>query len=386
MNFVYYIPTKIYFGPGSLANLASISFPGEKALIVVSKGGSMARLGILDRVKGYLKSAGVSVDVFQGISPNPNLEEITKGALVARQGYCDFVIGLGGGSSIDAAKSIAVMAANEGNYWDYVDGATGKGLPLAKKPLPVIAITTTAGTGSEADPWTVVTKEDTKEKVGFGTEDTFPLISIVDPELMLTVPPHLTAYQGFDTLFHSVEGYIANNANAASDMFALKSIELIAKYLPIAVNNGSDLEARGYVALANTLGGFVESLSGCTSEHSIEHALSAYHTALPHGAGLIMISLEYHKIFCPALAQRYSDMARAMGGTGEDAGEFLDRLSLLMTQCKVDNLKMSDYGIKKEDMPVYAQNAIDAMGGLFKKDRVKLSVEDVRGILERSYK
>lgn len=221
-----------------------------------------------------------------------------EGAALAKAESCDFVVGLGGGSSIDSAKSIAVMATNPGDYWDYISGGSGKEKPVVNAPLPIVAITTTAGTGTEADPFTVITKEDTEEKIGFGVDGTFPVLSIVDPELMASVPAHLTAYQGFDALFHSTEGYLNRTANPISDMFALKAIELIGKSLPTAVKNGQDLEARTNVALANTLAGMVESLSGCISEHSIEHALSAYHPALPHGAGLIMISAAYYENFC----------------------------------------------------------------------------------------
>lgn len=114
------------------------------------------------------------------------------------------------------------MATNPGNYWDYISGGTGGSKHVSEKALPIVAITTTAGTGTEADPWTVITKEDTNEKIGFGNENTFPVLSIVDPELMTSIPPHLTAYQGFDALFHATEGYIANIATPLSDIFALK--------------------------------------------------------------------------------------------------------------------------------------------------------------------
>lgn len=237
-------------------------------------------------MQALLKKQGVESVVFDKVQPNPVVEHVMEAASLARETGCDFVIGLGGGSSMDSAKSIAVMAANPGNYWDYIQGGSGKGLPIPNKPLPIVCITTTAGTGTEADPWTVITKEDTQEKIGFGCRGTFPTMSIVDPELMLSVPPKLTAYQGFDALFHAVEGYMATIASPMGDMFALQAIEYIAKYLPRAVNNGDDLEARAYVALANTYSGFVETISCCTSEHSIEHALSAFHPSLPPRRGV----------------------------------------------------------------------------------------------------
>ena len=252
------------------------------------------------------------------------------------------------------------MATNPGDYWDYIFGGSGKGMAVPNAPLPVVAITTTAGTGTEADPWTVITKDDTHEKIGFGYDKTFPVLSIVDPDLMMTVPPHLTAYQGFDALFHSTEGYIATVANPISDVYALKAIELVGQWLPTAVADGSHEEARANVALANTLAGMVESTSCCTSEHSLEHALSAYHPALPHGAGLIIVSLAYYTHFAErhACDDRLVAMAKALGKADASTPmDFVEALSALQKACGVANLKMSDYGIEKHEMAKYAANA-----------------------------
>ncbi|HBM80706.1 MAG TPA: alcohol dehydrogenase, partial [Clostridiaceae bacterium] len=313
MNFNYYIPTKILFGPGKLKELTKENLPGKKALIVISSGNSMKKYGYLDRLTGILKSKNINYVIFDKVLPNPIKSHVMEAAEIAKRENCDFVIGLGGGSSIDSAKAIAVMAKNSGDYWDYVNGGTGRGLPVKNGVLPIVAITTTAGTGTEADPWMVITKEDTNEKIGFGNESTFPVLSVVDPELMLSIPKHLTAYQGFDALFHATEGYIANIATPISDAYALKSIELISKYLPECVKNGNNIEARTYVALANTLSGFVESTSSCTSEHSMEHALSAYHPNLPHGAGLIMLSESYYTFFASKIPEKFITMAKVMG-------------------------------------------------------------------------
>ncbi len=386
-SFNYYMPTKIYFGRGKIEELGNMELPGKKAMIVISAGGSMKKTGYLDRVKDLLEKRGVGTTVFDRIKPNPAYHHVMEGASLAKKTGCDFIIGLGGGSSIDSAKSIAVMAANEGDYWDYISGGSGKQKVMKNDPLPVVAITTTAGTGTEADPWTVITKEDTHEKIGFGTEKTFPVISIVDPDLMLTVPPRLTAYQGFDALFHAVEGYIANISTPFSDIYALKSIELIGKSLAKAVKEGKDSDARGDVALANTLSGFVESTSSCTSEHSLEHALSAHFTDLPHGAGLIMISIAYHEYFASRVPERYIEMARALGKKNAGrASDFIDALRELQVSCGVSELKMSDYGIEKGNMIKYAENAAATMGGLFQFDPAPLSVEDAAAILEKSYR
>ncbi|WP_444658748.1 iron-containing alcohol dehydrogenase [Caproiciproducens sp. R2] len=388
-RFDYYIPTRILFGRGQLNRLSRQVLPGKKALIVTSGGTSVKKFGYLQRLEEQLDKASVEHRLFDKILPNPIREHVMEGARTARENGCDFVIGLGGGSSIDAAKAIAVMAVNEGDYWDYVSGGSGKGLPVPNDPLPVVAITTTAGTGTEADPWTVTTKTDTNEKIGFGYDKTFPVLSIVDSELMMSVPAHLTAYQGFDALFHSTEGYLNKTANAMSDIYALKAIELIGRSLAAAVRNGDDAAARDDVALANTLSGMVESTSGCTSEHSLEHALSAFHPNLPHGAGLIMISREYYTHFagCPACAERMTAMARALGKTDASRPtDFVEALAALQQACGVGGLKMSDYGIKPEDLEKYEANARETMGGLFEVDPVPLSRDDSLAILKNSYR
>lgn len=392
MDFNYFIPTRILFGAGSLNKLGKVALPGKKALIVISAGKSMRQNGYLDRVTGLLDKQNVAYVIFDKILPNPVKSHVMEAAELAKKESCDFVIGLGGGSSIDSAKSIAVMARNPGDYWDYIGSGSGKGKPVTNGALPVVAITTTAGTGTEADPWTVITKEDTHEKIGFGNDHTFPVLSIVDPELMLTVPPDLTAYQGFDALFHSVEGYIATVADPVSDALALKSIELIAKFLPAAVKDGKNMEARTQVALANTLAGMVESLSSCTSEHSMEHALSAYHPKIAHGAGLIMLSEAYHSFFMEKSPERYAEMAQAMGenlhglSEKEKAGAFVKALVKLQKACGVDTLKMSAYGVSTEEIPALAENAWHAMGGLFKVDPYMLSMDETKIIIMNAYK
>ncbi len=380
MNFDYYIPTKILFGAGKLNQLAEEKLPGTKALIVISCGTSMRKNGYLQRLEELLKQQGIESVVYDKILPNPVKEHVMEGAAVAKENGCDFIIGLGGGSSIDAAKAIAVMAVNPGDYWDYIGSGSGKGEVVENGALPIVAITTTAGTGTEADPWTVITNGD--EKIGFGDPAfTFPTLAVVDPELMVSVPPQLTAFQGFDALFHAVEGYIANIATPMSDIYALESIRLIAQYLPTAVADGTNIEAREKVALANTLSGMVESTSCCISEHSLEHAMSGRHPDLPHGAGLIMLSEAYFSHFADKIPERFTHMAVAMGGT-----DFVEELINLQKACGVGDLKMSDYGITADELEAIAEHARDTMGFLFELDPVQISDAETVGILQAAFK
>ncbi|CAB1251118.1 Alcohol dehydrogenase [Ruminococcaceae bacterium BL-4] len=384
MAFCHFIPTKVLYGKGSLETLHEQKMPGRKALIVISAGISMKKYGYLKRVEEQLDKAGVMHVLFDRIQPNPIKAHVMEGAKLANAVGCDFVVGLGGGSSIDSAKAIAVMATNSGDYWQYVEGES-----LKKSPLPIVAIPTTAGTGTEADLWTVITNEKTQEKRGFGCDETYPKIAVVDSDLMMTVPPRYTAFQGFDALFHSTEGYLSNRADLFSDLYALKAIELIGKNLRTAVENGENEEARGNMALGSMISGFVESTAGCISEHSIEHALSAKHPDLPHGAGLIMISEAYYRQFCNkgCCDERLVQMAKALGNEkAEKPEDFVIALHELIEACHVDDLKMSGYGILKEDLHSLRVDAMGSMGGNFKKDPAPLSGDEVEAILEVSYR
>lgn len=390
MSFEMYIGTRILFGNGKLEELHNKKMPGKKAFIVISNGKSVKENGALEKTFKQLEMAEVNYYVYNGINANPTDEVIMQGVKELKENNCDFIVALGGGSVMDASKVIAAMATNDGDVWDYISGGTGKGKVLGNNPLPIIAITTTAGTGSEVDRWGVVSNLKTNEKIGFGGYDSlFPIYAVVDPELMTSVPPKFTAYQGFDALFHSVECYISKVANLMSDMYALKAIENIAKYLPRAVKNGDDIEAREHVAFANTLSGVVMELSCCTSEHSMEHAMSAYHPELPHGAGLIMISKAYYTYFINKhiCDDRFIEMAKVMGKTNaNNPMDFIDALDELQNKCGVSDLSMSNYGFEESEFEELAKNAKLTMGGLFMADPCELSNEECVEIYKKSYR
>ena len=379
-NFSYYMPTRIFFGPGSVQKLARAGLPAGRGLLVTG-GSSTTKLGYVDKVCAVLGEAGHEMTVYRGVQPNPTIETVRACAAIARQEGCTFVVGLGGGSSIDTAKAVAAMATNDGDWWDYIYGGSGKRQKLKNQPLPIVAITTTAGTGTEADPWTVITNGE--EKIGGGSDKTFPAISIVDPDFMMSVPPHLTAYQGFDALFHACEGYLSQSANPISEMYSLAAIELVGRSLARAVADGAEADARADMALANTLAGFVESLSSLTAEHAIEHAMSGFHPNLPHGAGLILISLEYYKFVADTYPDKFTRMAQALGRAD---GDFIAALADLQRQCHVDALKMSDFGMTGDDFGKYADHAFADMGGLFRAEARPFTRDDVIGILARSYR
>lgn len=390
MGFQMYVPTRFIFGTGSLNMLKEQKMPGKKALLIISNGKSAIENGALSRTESQLRLAGVQFEVFNKINANPTKAIIMEGAGAVRKMGCDFIVALGGGSVLDASKVIAMMATNTGDLWDYVKGGTGKEKVIEHEPVPVVCITTTAGTGSEADQWGVVTNDETNEKIGCGGYDSlFPVLSIIDPELMTSVPARFTAYQGFDALFHSTESYISKYASLMSDMYALTAIENVSRYLERAVCDGNDMEARERVAFGNTLSGVVMTVSVTTAEHSLEHAMSAFHPDLPHGAGLIMISKAFHEFFIEkhACDDRFIRMAQAMGMKDADKPEdFITMLTRLQEKCGVANLKMSDYGIRPEEFETLAKNARETMGGLFTANPYEMSDADCVTVYRKSYK
>ena len=390
MNFNFYNPTRLLFGSGKIGELGAQKLPGKKALLLISAGKSAKVSGALDKTVEQLKAAGVEYVTCANIRENPTKELVMEAAEAAKANGCDFIVALGGGAVLDSAVAVAAMATNPGDLWDYVNGGTGKGRPLVNRPLPQVTIALTAGTGSEINNWGVISKTDTYEKIGFGgTPELVPVLAVVDPELMCTVPAQYTAYQGFDALFHNTEVMMSNGANILSETLALSAIENIAKYLPRAVKDGNDLEARERVAYGSTIAGMTMQLTSTTAQHSMEHAMSAYHHNLPHGAGLIMISKAFAEFFIERRAcdEQFIKMARAMGIPEADKAEdFLTALIQLQKACGVDGLKMSDYGFAKEEALTLAVNARETMGGLFLANPCELPDKACAEIFERAYR
>jgi alcohol dehydrogenase len=385
-KFVFDMPARVLFGAGQLKELHHENLPGKKALITTSNGTSVKKYGYLDELKHELDIAGVTYVLFDQIRPNPTSDIVMDGAAMGRENSCDFVIALGGGSVMDCAKCIALMMTNDGDIWDYSLSAAGGKKTPAHDAAPIVAITTSAGTGSEVDMASVITNEKTQEKTGIFFPSMFPTLSVVDSDLMMSVPPKFTAYQGMDAFYHAAESIINKNEHPMGEMFALKAIELIAKYLPAAYRDSSNREARSYVALANTLAGYYML---CTSEHTMEHVMGGYHDNLVHGAGLIMISHEYFDFFAQrkAAEEPMIKMARAMGVENPTSGrDFIKALDDLIAAVGCKDLRMSDAGITKEELKKYPRRVHEVLGGDITADPLPLSDADYLYIFEKSYR
>lgn len=388
LNFNFYNPTRILFGTGKLNDLHKQTMPGKKAMLLISNGKSAHINGSLDRTVEQLRIAGVEYVIFDRIMENPYKSVVMEGASFARESGCDFILALGGGAVLDASAAIAAMATNPGDLWDYVCGGTGKGQPLKHPGLPIVTIATTSGTGSEINCWGVISNPETDEKIGFGDESLVPVLAVVDPELMRTVPAGYTALQGFDALFHNTEVMISNGVNLLSETLALSAIEHIARYLPLAVRDGDNIEAREHVAYGSTIAGITMQLTSTTAEHAMEHSMSAYHHHLPHGAGLIIISKAFYEFFIErhACDEQFVKMARAMGiADARKPEDFITALQGLKEACGVAGLRMSDYGFSPEESMTLAKGARSMQGGLFLANPCEMTDEECAAIFDKSY-
>ncbi len=385
-QFIFNNTTRVLFGAGQLSNFHAEVLPGKKALIATTNGTSVKKYGYLDRLEKELDQAGVTYELFDEIRPNPTKENVMDGAAKAKETGCDFVIALGGGSVMDCAKCIALMMTNPGDIWDYSLSAEGGKKNAEIDAAPIVCITTSAGTGSEVDIASVISNDEAKEKTGIFFPSMLPTLSVVDADLMMSVPPKFTAYQGMDAFFHASETVINKNVHPMAEMFALKTVELVAKYLPIAYKDGNNKEAREMMALANT---FAAYYMLCTSAHTIEHVMGSYHEDLVHGAGLIMTAHAYYDFFAERKAAegQMIKMAKAMGVENATSGkDFVKALDDLIASVGCADLKMSEAGITEEEIKLYPKRVHEVLGGDITADPLPLSDDDYLEIYQKAYK
>lgn len=314
--FNFSLPTNIIYGPGCISSLpeALREHGGMRPIVVTDKG--VRNAGILAPVEKLLTEAGIAYVVFDGVEANPKDTNVTEGAKAARAFGADCIVAVGGGSPIDCAKSIGVLLAHDAD-----DIRTFEGKTAATKPQPLlISIPTTAGTGSELTFSSVITHSGEQRKMTVKSPYTAATVAICDPELTLSVPPHITASTGMDALTHAIEAYTANCAEPISDALALYAIELIMPHLRTAVQDSGNLEARSAMLLGSMLAGIAFSHSDVASVHCIAEALGGMYD-LPHGvcnAIFLPYVMDYSKDYA---AGRYARIAQAMGIDFEDTQE-----------------------------------------------------------------
>jgi len=305
--FNYFQPTEIRFGCGRLSEIGEIVARYGKRCLLVTVPPFAALEPIFEKARSSLANAGVRVAHFDGVVPNPTTGSITAGADAAKAHKADVVVGLGGGSSIDTAKAIAVEATHDGTCWDYL--WFSKTQPT-EKTLPVIATTTTSGTGSQVTQVAVVTNPAEKCKSAIYNPIVYPHVALVDPELMLTVPEHITASTGFDVLCHAFETYIHCGASPYTDMIAVEAIRLVIKHLPTVVKDGSNVEARTAMAWADTLAGLCIANAGVTLPHGMGMAIGGMYPHVMHGEALAVTYPEFMRYTYASAVRQFAIIGR----------------------------------------------------------------------------
>ncbi len=375
-NLEFITPGKIVVGAGQLNQAGALMAGfGKKALIVCD--GWTAANGLATRLGAILAKAGIASAVYAEVIPNPTAPLIDAGAAVAVKEGCDFVIGLGGGSSMDAAKGIAVAATHDGPIWGYAIGEQA----ITDKVLPIVAVTTTSGTGSQCTIFSVITNPVTKQKPGMGSPFIMPKLALVDPELMLTAPPQLTADTGFDVFCHAVEAYTSTLASELSDMYAEKALTLTGKFLKRCYADGGDLEARSAMALADTCAGIAICNAVVSLGHVMAHVISGHFGDIAHGDALHSIYREVLRFNSVALPAKHRYIANAIDPGNDDVVSAYDNFFGPFTFRNLLGMKFkANPGI----IDRIAEETFTYMKGITELNPVAATVADARSILAAS--
>ena len=317
---------------------------GRKALVVT--GPHVGRSPMMERLKAVLGRGGVAYEIFDGITSEPTDAMVARGVGIYRSAGCDFLVGLGGGSPLDAAKAIAAMTVLPGALADYM------GRPIEEALPSVVAVPTTAGTGSEATKFTVITDTGRDVKMLLKGNALVPALAVVDYTMTMTAPRSVTASTGLDALTHAVEAYISVNATAATDALAIEAVKRIMRWLPVAYANGSDAQARERMAEAAFMAGVCINNSSVTVVHGMSRPIGAmFH--VPHGISNAMLLTTCLADMLNEAQERYASLARAIGAAGaaqpDDvaARSFIEAVANLCQVCQIPSL--SGYGIREAD-------------------------------------
>lgn len=375
-------PTKIISGIGSTAEIIKElnDLYAKKVLLITDPG--LVQAGVAQQVVEMLKQAAVEVEIFDAVEPDPSIQVATKAAEMAKNVKANVLIALGGGSAIDTAKSAALLVTNGGYLKDYA------GVNKVVKPiLPLIAVPTTAGTGSEVTIFAVMSDPEKQEKFTISSALIAPAVAVLDPLLTLKLPPSVTAFTGMDALTHAIEAFTSSIAQPATDALALSAIKLILKHLPVAVGRGDNIMARDGMLQASLLAGIAFNNAFLGLAHAIASPLGG-HFHVPHGlANAVMLPyvMEYN---LPTAVRRYAEIGCALGlqAVGDTPRAVAEKTVAAITQLARDiNIpeKLSNIGAKEELLPLVARDALKSIQLKFNVRNA--SEKEILALLQKAY-
>lgn len=374
----FFMPSNNLIGEGALntglEQIVKLQF--KNAFLVADKG--IVDLKIAEKVQKLLEDKGIKVTLFADVKPNPTVANVNAGLEKLKEAGSDVVISLGGGSVHDAAKGIALVAVNGGKIEDY------EGLDKSpKNQLPLIAINTTAGTASEMTRFTIITDESRHVKMAIVDSHVTPMLSINDPELTMGMPASLTAATGMDALTHAVEAYVSTAANPLTDACALKAIELIAKYLPTAVEKPNDMPARENMAYAQFLAGMAFNNASLGYVHAMAHQLGGFYD-LPHGVCNALLLPHVQAFNQTKAGDRLDTVGKVLSDNNPQLAGLnpIDAIKKLADMVNIPK-SLKELGVKREDFDTLAENALKDVCGA--TNPIQGSHEDIKAIFENAF-
>lgn len=347
--------SRAQFAVGAIAKLPKyLKAAGCKSAVIVTDEG-LVKAGVIARVQEALEAKEVAYQLFSGVSPNPTTDDVFAGAEVLREAPDAAVVAVGGGSAMDAAKAISLLAPNGGKVTDFYPGAR-----VAHPGQPLIAVPTTAGTGAETNMFAVITDSEKGRKLLVGHPSVHPQASILDPELSVGAPQKVTATCGMDVLTHAIESFTSNRPNPFSEAVALRAIAMVATYLPVAYDDGADVEARSQMLVAAHLAGIAFSSTGLGMCHAMGHPLSA-RLGVAHGQSLASILPDVMRFNMETSAPRYAQVAIALGvadaqADDENALRAIGAVEAMSARVKT-NVPLGELGVTLELIPTLVEDA-----------------------------
>lgn len=374
-DFQYYLPVNIVFGCGRAGLIGKEAKKyGTRALIVTGRG-STKKTGLLDRAIALLMDEKIEVCVFDKVTPNPVCETVYEGVDVAREFGAEMIIAIGGGSIIDCAKAIAFAFHNEGDIFDYIYGKK-----TGDRALRLIVVPTTCGTGSEGNCFAVLTNTQTNDKKSLRNMACLPAVSIVDPELMTTMPKNIAASVMFDALCHNMEAYISMSTQPMVEMQALYAMKLLAENMRRALKNYEDMEAWSAVTLGSTLGGMSINIAGVTAPHGMEHPASGLRDIV-HGRGLAALAPVIYRESVIYAPEKFCKMSGILGGSG--ASDFTEHLCELIEDIDLKTT-LSKEGVEEKDIEWMADNCLKVSAASMKAHPRVFNKEEIKELYYRA--
>ena len=356
------LPTKIIFERGSLSKVHEhIDNLGAKAMVIMTRGGSMIKYGYYSTLRVSLEKAGLKYCMFTDISSNPRSDEVERAIAFAEKNGCDLFIGLGGGSAIDSAKAVAATLASGGKLTDYL-----RGKKEFSEVYPIVAIPTTHGTGSEVNKYAVITDVERKAKVSIVSKLIYPKVAILDPETTLTLPPTLSAATAFDALAHALESYVSRRTNRLARMFAAEAIRNIVGNIEVVVKRGINIQARTRLLWASMMAGLAIDQSRTALCHAMEHPISAHYEKVHHGMGLAALLPAWLKFTLDAAIEDFVEIAEVMGLKVTTMPQRYIAMSVYDYILKLRNsiglnVRLSDFGVSEKDIDKFVDDVLDYM-------------------------